>query len=117
LLAGLSVGVAVAGILVGWMIHRDRRDPALGAVGIFFERAWYINDVYDVLIVRPAKQLAGWLAGPIDQGLIDAAVNGVGRLLEAGGVAAGRLQTGYARQYALVLFIGAILVVGYWVFR
>jgi len=117
LLAGLSIGVAAVGLIVGWTTHRDRRDPSLGAVGTFFERGWYLNDLYDALIVGPAKRLAGWLAGPIDQGLIDAAVNGVGRILEAGGEAARRLQTGYARQYALVLFIGAILVVGYWVFR
>ncbi len=117
LLMGLSVTAAVAGVAVGWMAYRDRRDPSLGAVGTFFERGWLINDLYDRVIVVPAKALARWLAGPIDLGLIDGAVNGVGRVLAALGTAARRLQTGYARQYALALLIGTILVVGYWMLR
>jgi len=117
LLAGVSIAVALAGVLVGWTAHRDRRDPALGPVGTFFERGWYINDLYEAVIVAPGKTLARWLAGPIDLGLIDAAVNGVGHVFGGFGEAARRLQTGYARQYALLLLIGTILIVGYWVLR
>lgn len=117
LLAGASIAVALAGVLVGWTAHRDRRDPALGAAGTFFERGWYINDLYEAVIVAPGKALARWLAGPIDLGLIDAAVNGVGHVFGGFGEAARRVQTGYARQYALVLLIGTILIVGYWVLR
>ncbi len=117
LLAGVSIAVALAGVLIGWTAYRDGRDPSLGVAGTFFERGWYINDLYEAVIVAPGKTLARWLAGPIDLGLIDAAVNGVGHVFGGFGEAARRLQTGYARQYALVLLIGTILIVGYWVLR
>ncbi len=117
LLAVISTAVGALGVLIGWTVYRDRRDPTLGAVGTFFERGWYINDLYDRVIVFPCRTLARWLAGPIDLDLIDGTVNGVGRLLAVLGDATRRLQTGYARQYALALLAGTILVVGYWMLR
>ncbi|MGH2402946.1 MAG: NADH-quinone oxidoreductase subunit L, partial [bacterium] len=117
LLAGVSVGVAVAGIIAGWKLYRRRQEPNLGRIGIVLDHKWYIEDLYDRAIVIPSKRLAHWLAGPIDLGLIDRAVNEVGRALAVAGGAARRLQTGYARQYALGVLVGTILVIGYWMLR
>jgi len=107
--------VAVAGTLVGVALYRDRREPVLGTLGTFLERRWYIDDLYEAAFVRPGHALARFLAGPIDLGIIDRAVNNVGATLGTLGNAARRLQTGYARQYALGVLIGTILIIVYWV--
>ncbi|MBI3998358.1 MAG: NADH-quinone oxidoreductase subunit L [Armatimonadetes bacterium] len=117
LLVGISIAVALAGIVAGIAVHRGRRDPALGAIAAFLERRWYIDDLYDAVIVAPGRALARWLAGPVDLGIIDGAVNAVGRVLAAVGRAARRLQTGYARQYALGVLVGTLIIVGYWMLR
>ncbi len=117
LLLGISVGVAIGGIIAGWLFYRRRQEPALGVFGILLDHKWYIEEVYDRAIVIPGKRLAHWLAGPIDLGVIDRAVNGVGRALAATGRAATQLQTGYARQYALGVLVGTVLILGYWMLR
>ncbi|MDR7521999.1 MAG: NADH-quinone oxidoreductase subunit L [Armatimonadota bacterium] len=117
LLRWLSVAAALAGVLVGWRAHRGRREPVLGRVGVFLEQRWYIDALYDRAIVGPGHTLARWLAGPFDLGVIDGAVNLVGRGLGALGGQARRLQTGYARQYALGVLIGTVLILGYWMLR
>ncbi len=117
LLTGISVAVAVAGIVTGWAIYRRRQEPALGALGTFLDRQWFIEDLYDRFIVAPGRRVARWLAGPVDLGLIDRAVNDAGRALATLGGAARRLQTGYARQYALGVLVGTILIIGYWMLR
>ncbi|MGQ0548572.1 MAG: NADH-quinone oxidoreductase subunit L [Armatimonadota bacterium] len=117
LLAGVSVAVAVAGIIAGWALYRRRQEPALGRIGVFLDHKWYIEEFYQRAIIRPGTMLASWLAGPIDLGVIDRAVNGVGGGLAAAGGAVRRLQTGYARQYALGVLVGTILIIGYWMLR
>ncbi|MGH2372951.1 MAG: NADH-quinone oxidoreductase subunit L [bacterium] len=117
LLAGISVGVAIAGLVAGWGLYRRRQEPTLGAFGGVLDHKWYIEELYERAVVIPGKRLAYWLAGPIDLGVIDRAVNEVGRTLAATGRAAQRLQTGYARQYALGVLVGTVLILGYWMLR
>ncbi len=117
LLTALSVIAGVAGIVVGWRTYRARREPDFGRVRELLDRRWYIDDLYEAAIVRPGHALARTLAGPIDLGIIDRAVNNVGAALGTLGGAARRLQTGYARQYALGVLIGTILILGFWVLR
>ena len=50
------------------------------------------------------------LTKPVDLGLIDGAVNGVGRLVQWVAGYFRRLQTGYVRVYALSVLFGALLV-------
>jgi NADH-quinone oxidoreductase subunit L len=116
-LLAVSVVVALAGIIVGWALHRGRREPNLGAAGVFLEQRWYIDALYDRIIIRPGHALARWLAGPFDLGVIDGAVNAVGRMVAALGLLARRPQTGYARQYALGVLAGTVLILGYWLLR
>ncbi len=117
LLTVLSVGIGLLGIAVGVFFYRGRREPALGAVGRFLQRQWYIEDLYSSLIVTPARTLAGLLAGVVELELIDGAVNGVGAFMGRTGAGLRRLQTGYVRNYAAVILVGTVLVLGYWLLR
>jgi NADH-quinone oxidoreductase subunit L len=117
LLLVISVAVALGGIATGSLVHRGRRDPRLGALGVFLERSWYVDALYDAVIVRPGRAFGLWLAGPVDLGFIDGIVNGIGRVLGAVGGWIRLLQTGYARQYALALLIGTVLILGLWMLR
>ncbi|MDR7456569.1 MAG: NADH-quinone oxidoreductase subunit L [Armatimonadota bacterium] len=113
----LSVAVAAAGVALGWTLHRGRRDPALGALGGVLEQRWYIDALYEAALLRPARALGRWLAGPVDLGAIDALVNGVGRGLARLGADVRRWQTGYARQYALGVLAGTVLILVFWMLR
>jgi len=113
----LAIIVAVAGVVVGLVAYRGRRDPDLGMWGRLARSHFGFIHLYDGVFVPIAKRLAWTLAGPVDLGVIDRAVNGVGALLAGGARGLRRLQTGYVRHYAAIILLGTILILAYWVIR
>ena len=72
----------------------------------------FLHDFVHESVIRDGYNAAGEvLANPVDQGLIDGSVNGLGRLVRWMGGVLRRLQTGYVRVYALSVLFGALLVV------
>lgn len=72
----------------------------------------FLHDYFhDKVIARGYNTIGKLLANPLDLGLIDGAVNGVGRIAQwlSGGMR--RTQTGYVRTYALALFLGVVAVI------
>jgi NADH-quinone oxidoreductase subunit L len=66
-------------------------------------------------IVQPIKQLSiGGLWKGLDVGMIDGAVNGAGQTVRAISGGLRRTQTGSIRTYAASLFLGVILILGWY---
>ena len=49
----------------------------------------------------------------VDTKVIDGAVNGIGGLVKRAATTGRLVQTGFVRTYAIVLFLGAVAVLGY----
>ena len=106
------VGIGIAGAV--YLRHRvpeDRMEP------LVLRRAWYVDAAYAAAIDGPGRLLSTWSAYVIDLKVVDGAVNGVGTLVRATGDRLRRVQTGYVRNYALGVVIGAVLVLGWVVTR
>jgi NADH-quinone oxidoreductase subunit L len=73
---------------------------------------YYVDELYDAVIVRPTVRLAEWCAGAFDLGVIDGAVNGVAALVARSAAALRRYQTGFVMNYALSMLIGAVALLG-----
>jgi NADH-quinone oxidoreductase subunit L len=123
-LMGVSSGVAIAGILIAtyfWL----RRPAAADAMARRFSgvhrvllNKYYVDEIYDAAVVQPIKQVStGGLWKGIDAGLIDGAVNGVGLAVRATSGGLRRVQTGSVRAYAASLFLGAILILGWYLWQ
>jgi len=65
------------------------------------------------VFIQPAKALARMTGDILDAKVIDGAVNGVAGLVKRVASGGKLIQTGFVRTYALVLFVGAVLVLGY----
>jgi NADH-quinone oxidoreductase subunit L len=89
------------------------RSARAGADGHAAQHGWYVDRGYDVVFVQPAKALARLTSDVVDGKVIDGAVNGVAGLVKRAATGGRLLQTGFVRTYALVLFVGAVLVLGY----
>jgi NADH-quinone oxidoreductase subunit L len=119
----LSVIAAFAGILLAWFMYGAApiRAEAVGRPRTVVHRlllnAWYVDRVYDRLIVRPLLALSGVLAWIFDARGIDGVVNGVGRAVVAWAASLRRLQTGYVVNYALTMLAGAVALVGFLISR
>ena len=79
---------------------------------------YYVDEVYDTAIVQPIRLLStGGLWKGVDAGIIDGAVNGVGLGTQAGAAVLRRAQTGSVRTYAASLFLGVVLILGWYLWR
>jgi NADH-quinone oxidoreductase subunit L len=117
-LVGIAVAVAVAGIVLAWrLLKPGRLVPARSApeergFARVLRNKWYVDEIYDALIVRPLVWLSREvLWKQVDQRVIDgAAVNGVARGARALGWANRWLQTGQVGTYVAVFVVGVLLL-------
>jgi len=75
---------------------------------------YYVDELYDAVIVRPTAALANWLWQVWDTLVIDGTVNGTARLVEANGLLLRLWQTGNVQNYALSFLVGAVVILGYY---
>jgi NADH-quinone oxidoreductase subunit L len=73
---------------------------------------WYVDELYDKVIVRPvlAVSRASWRF--IDQNIIDGLVNGAGYASRGLGWTGSRMQTGQVNTYAFAIVLGVLVVLG-----
>lgn len=72
---------------------------------------YYIDELYDALIARPGRRTAEMLWQIGDGKIIDAGANGLARLIAQLGSALRRMESGYARRYALAMLFGVVVVI------
>jgi NADH-quinone oxidoreductase subunit L len=101
------VGLGVA--LPLWTRRPER--PALEPQAL--RRALYLDDVYDAALGRPSEAFARFTAVVVDNTVIDGAVNGAAGLVRAMGGGLRRVQTGFVRQYALGIVLGAVVLLAW----
>lgn len=123
-LMGLSVGVAVFGVLIAtyfWLRNRSAATKVARSAAPIYTlllNKYYIDELYDAVLVQPIKQLSTLLLWRgVDAGLIDGSVNGVGALVRGTSTRLRRLQTGSIRAYAAALFLGVVLILGWYLMR
>jgi NADH-quinone oxidoreductase subunit L len=110
----LTAAIAVTGIVTMLLLQRrDRqRDPvdAFGPAAVPLRRAFFVDECYDVALVRPTVRLARGIAG-IDRVAVDGLVVGTGR--GAGGIGGllRRLQSGNVQAYLSGLVLGVLVIV------
>ena len=113
-LAFLSVVIAALGIATGYVIFS--RNPLLKLPKIL-ENKWYVDEIYNEGIVDPitdASREGLWKI--FDIGLIDGTVNGLAAFFAEMGNITRRVQVGFVRSYAALILLGALFVIGYFVY-
>ena len=120
----VSSGVAVAGIGIAWYFWLRNRAAAdamaMRMHGLYslLMHKYYVDELYDAAIVQPIKLLStGGLWKGADAGVIDGAVNGVGQAVRATSGVLRRAQTGSVRTYAASLFLGVVLILGWYLLK
>jgi NADH-quinone oxidoreductase subunit L len=151
LIAGVSTGVALLGWFLGWLIYgrkplTEKVDPLekpLGPVYTLLKNKYYFDELYHVIIIRPAvwfagvcatfdrvvidaivnavgrfgRWLANWLKKAIDNPIVDGAVNGVGWITQQSGEFMRATQTGNVQNYLLVAAATVVLLLVLFLWR
>ena len=80
----------------------------------FFLNKWYVDEIYDFLIVNPAKWLGRFLWKKGDGKIIDGGINGLAMgIIPFFTGLVGRAQSGYVFHYALAMIIGLAAIITY----
>ena len=115
--------LALAGIGVAYWLY-VRQPAAAEWIGRRFAvvhrvllNKYYVDEVYDAVVVRPLLATAEWLWRVWDTLVIDGLVNGTARMVQAGGLFLRFWQTGNVQAYALSLSFGAIVLFAYYLGR
>jgi NADH-quinone oxidoreductase subunit L len=123
-LMAVSSGLAFLGIGIATVIWLRRRQLAASMARRFAPlhrlllNKYYVDEIYDATVVQPIHVVSreGLWRG-FDVNVIDGAVNGTATIVAASAAGLRRLQTGSVRAYAGSLFVGVVVVLGYYLWR
>ncbi len=123
--AGISLSIALLGLGIAWLLYGRKEEAArvdplkkgLGPVFTGMEHKWWVDELYQTIILDPYKAVALFMAEQVDLGVIDRIGGGLaaGTRLLAEGIR--KFQNGYIRTYALWMLLGLVLIMTYIVFK
>ena len=71
---------------------------------------WYVDEIYDAVIVMPLNGLAGFLKNVVERSGIDGVVNGVGRFVQYSSRQMRLLQSGQVGNYILFMVLSIVVL-------
>jgi NADH-quinone oxidoreductase subunit L len=122
-LVGASIAAALAGLWLAWRAYGRRgtaadqgfatRRPGLQRL---LENKYYVDEVYDRIVVRPIAALARFCWKVIDTLVIDGALHVGAFVTELAGDLGRFSTTGNVRNYALYFFAGVMILFWWMIF-
>jgi NADH-quinone oxidoreductase subunit L len=113
--SALALGVVIIGIAVAYRLYAKAPIPRVAPLSVSALTTAVRNDFYgdafnEEVFMRPGAQLTKALVD-VDNAGVDGSVNGLAALVSSTSNRLRGLQTGFARNYALSMLTGAVLVV------
>lgn len=91
----------------------DVNDEHTGIAKVL-ENKWYVDELYDTVIVKPLHLLSVFFKNILEKNIIDGVVNGVGKLVGYGSRQLRLLQSGQVGNYILVMVMVMVIFVLIW---
>lgn len=112
LLTAVSTILIVVVSIWAWIKYKNyqtekREDTGLGKV---LANKWYVDELYDSVIVKPLKFLSVFFNNVIEKAGIDGIVNGVGKGVNYSSRQIRLLQSGQVGTYILMMVIGIVVL-------
>jgi NADH-quinone oxidoreductase subunit L len=121
LLMGLTVAIATFGFALAYFSYlRGGKAPERlssisgGAPYRVLVNKYYVDELYDFVLVRPFTVCSRWLAQVFDLGVIDGAVNGIAHSARALSSLWRTAQTGNVQHYLVGFVVGAVVILAYY---
>ncbi|MBT6595120.1 MAG: NADH-quinone oxidoreductase subunit L [Nitrospina sp.] len=116
LIAGIG-GIATAGLL--YMVSNQRLDLFKEALAPLYDlllHKYYVDEIYDYLIVRPTKAIGAFLEQKAEREGVDFTVDQVGLQIKEVSHVISLWQSGKVRSYALNMIVGVVTILMFVVF-
>ena len=111
-LMGVSVGGALIALLFAWkkFSQYEKVEVSETGIGKVMANKWYVDELYDKIIVQPLQSLATFFNQVVEKNIIDGLVNGVGKAVNYGSRQIRLLQSGLVGNYILLMVIGMLVL-------
>jgi NADH-quinone oxidoreductase subunit L len=113
-LLGVAIVVALAGIAMSVSVYAKRRLPAIEPKVL--ENAWLYDATVARIVGGPGAAAFRGIT-EFDARFVDGAVNGAGGIARGLGGVVRRSQTGFVRAYAVIIALGAVGLLAWFVWR
>ena len=112
ILTGVSTILILIVSLWAWKKYKSYQLQTAEETGFakVLQNKWYVDELYDAIIVKPLKSLSLFFNNVIERSGIDGLVNGVGRGINYGSRQIRLLQSGQVGAYILMMVIGMIIL-------
>ena len=112
ILMGLSTVLVIVFIFIARGRYAKYTDTGKENTGFakVLENKWYVDELYDAVIVKPLGMLSRFFQDALERSGIDRLVNGAGRAVTWGSQQARRLQNGQVGFYVFAMVIGIIVL-------
>ncbi|MGB3007232.1 MAG: NADH-quinone oxidoreductase subunit L [Chitinophagaceae bacterium] len=109
-LMGLSTVLILVMIIIAWLKFRNYKRTETTAFGKVLENKWYVDELYETIIVNPLNKLGRFFNDIFEKNVVDGMVNGVGKLVNYGSRQLRLLQSGQVGNYILLMVVSIILI-------
>jgi len=109
-LMAVSVIAAVIMIILAWSVNRKPKFAENKGLAKVLENKWYVDELYDAVIIRPFGALSRLLDKYVERSGIDGVVNGVGKTVKWGGNRLRLLQSGQVGFYIFIMVLGIVVL-------
>lgn len=106
MLIGISSVVAIVFSIAGFAANRNPSFVPNTGLSKILENKWYVDELYDAVVVRPLGALSGVMDRFVERMGIDGLVNGVGKTVRWSSDRVRLLQSGQVGFYIFVMVIG-----------
>ena len=112
LLIVIATACALGGIVLAWLVYQKKKMKAVEPE--LLARGWRYDEAISWFMGNPGRAGFQGVADG-DAQVVDGAVNGVATIVRETAGQVRKAQTGYVRQYAGVIGIGVVLLLGWFV--
>jgi len=120
----VSFDAALIGLGLAWFIYKFKgkligEPKAMGPVApirILVRKAYFVDQIYDLLIVKPLRGCSRLIAHIIEPKLFDGMIQGVSSLTQEIAGKLQKVQSGQIRSYAAWITVGTVLLFLYLIF-
>ncbi|UAY51573.1 NADH-quinone oxidoreductase subunit L [Ferruginibacter albus] len=111
-LMAVSVGGALIALIYAWtkFSKYEKTDKEEAGLGKVLANKWYIDELYDAIIVKPLQAIGKFLNNVVEKSGIDGIVNGVGKAVNYSSRQIRLLQSGQVGAYVLMMVIGMLVL-------
>jgi len=106
----LSTVLVIIAMIIAWFMFRKYSYSESKGLGKVLENKWYVDELYEKLIINPLNKLGVFLNSIFERKVVDGLVNGVGKLVNYGSRQLRLMQSGQVGNYVLLMVLSMLLI-------